>query len=36
MGTQKNLLDETVLLGTQNMLQHIDKKILTFNAKTFS
>ena len=35
VGTQKNRLNETVLLSTQNMLKLMGKKILQINAKTF-
>ena len=35
MGTQKNRLNETVLLSIQNMLQFRDKKILTFFTLIF-
>ena len=35
MGTQKNRLDETVLLSTINMFKLMDKKIITILRKLF-
>ena len=36
MGNQKTRLDETVLLGTQNICEIIGKKILTILSKEMS